>query len=66
MSNDWAPIDNFALYYLGTEAPDAVKSIDAADASILAGKEIYNLAGQKVGKAQKGIYIIGGRKVVVK
>jgi hypothetical protein len=64
--NDWTPFGHFRLYYLGTEAPDAVKSIDAADASILAGKEIYNLAGQKVGKAQKGIYIIGGRKVVVK
>ena len=64
--NDWTPFGHFRLYYLGTEAPDAVKSIDAADASILAGREIYNLAGQKVGKAQKGIYIIGGRKVVVK
>lgn len=28
--------------------------------------EIYNLQGQRVSKAQKGIYIVGGRKVVVK
>lgn len=27
---------------------------------------IYNLAGQRVGKAQKGIYIVNGKKVVVK
>ena len=27
---------------------------------------IYNLAGQRVEKAQKGIYVVGGRKVVIK
>ncbi|MBO7068283.1 MAG: discoidin domain-containing protein [Bacteroidaceae bacterium] len=27
---------------------------------------IYNLAGQRVGKAQKGIYIINGKKVAIK
>ena len=27
---------------------------------------IYNLAGQRVGKAQKGIYIVNGKKVIVK
>ncbi|MCR5131435.1 MAG: choice-of-anchor J domain-containing protein [Prevotella sp.] len=30
------------------------------------GNVIYNLAGQRVEKAQKGIYIVNGRKVVVK
>ena len=28
--------------------------------------EIYNLAGQKVNKAQKGIYIVNGKKIVIK
>ncbi len=28
--------------------------------------EIYNLSGQRVNKAQKGIYIVNGKKVVVK
>ena len=28
--------------------------------------EIYNLAGQRVNKAQKGIYIVNGKKIVIK
>jgi len=28
--------------------------------------EIFNLAGQRVSKAQKGIYIVNGKKVVIK
>ena len=28
--------------------------------------EIYNLNGQKVQNAQKGLYIVNGKKVVVK
>jgi len=61
---DWTPFGNVQLYYIGKTAPDAVKSIEAAD--VVAGQSIYNLAGQRVSKAQKGLYIIGGRKVVVK
>ena len=61
---DWTPFGNVQLYYIGETAPDAVKSIEAAD--VVAGQSIYNLAGQRVSKAQKGLYIIGGRKVVVK
>ena len=65
IDGDWTPFNNWRLYYCGTTLPDAVKSIDAETATA-AGKSIFNLAGQKVSKAQKGIYIIGGRKVVVK
>ncbi|MBR4897779.1 MAG: chitobiase/beta-hexosaminidase C-terminal domain-containing protein [Prevotella sp.] len=39
--------------------------IDAINAALSAGK-VYNLSGQQVQKAQKGIYIIGGKKMVVK
>ena len=28
--------------------------------------EVYNLNGQKVQNAQKGLYIVNGRKVVIK
>ena len=27
---------------------------------------VYNLQGQRVSKAQKGLYIVGGKKVLVK
>ena len=30
------------------------------------GSEIFNLAGQRVSKAQKGIYIVNGKKVLIK
>ena len=63
-SYDWVPIDNFMLEYFGAEAPDAVRSI-AADTNA-APAAIYNLAGQKVSRMQKGIYIVGGKKVLVK
>lgn len=61
---DWVPIDNFVLQYLGTEAPVAVNSI-AADTHT-APTAIYNLAGQRVSKVTKGVFIIDGRKVAVK
>ena len=64
IGSDWAPIDNFQLLYLGTEAPDAVRGI-AADTATRT-EAIYNLAGQRVSKATKGIYIIGSKKVAIK
>ena len=41
---------------------DAINSI----ASETENATIYNIAGQRVNKAQKGIYIVNGKKVVVK
>jgi hypothetical protein len=43
-----------------------VTSIDAIDNGQFATDAIYNLSGQRVNKAQKGIYIVNGKKVVVK
>ena len=47
----------------------AIYGIDAEPAEIAASKNaegIYNLAGQRVSKAQKGIFIKNGKKVLVK
>ena len=41
---------------------DAVRSVAATTGKTA----IYNLSGQRVAKAQKGFYIAGGRKIVVK
>jgi len=57
----------------GEDAP-AFLSIDAETTGISAtlknsekaNKEIFNLAGQRVSQPTKGLYIVGGRKVVVK
>ena len=40
--------------------------IEAVKANELLNGTIYNLNGQKMQKAQKGLYIINGKKVVVK
>ena len=47
--------------------PDgALTAVGAVDAAEPAGDAIYDLSGRRVGKAEKGLYIVGGRKVIVK
>ncbi len=41
-------------------------AIDAIDGEAIGNADIYNLAGQKVKNAQKGVYIQNGKKFVVK
>ena len=60
----WVVFDNFKLFYLGTTPPTAVESINAATEK--KATVIYNLAGQRVQKAVRGLYIINGKKVLVK
>jgi len=43
-----------------------VTEINNVNTNVNANAEIYNLAGQRVKKAQKGFYIIDGKKVLVK
>ena len=43
-----------------------VDAIDAINGEAAEQGAIYNIAGQRVNKAQKGIYIVNGKKVVVK
>ena len=47
------------------EFADEVTGIEAVEAETSA-SGIYNLAGQRVAKAQKGLYIVNGKKVIVK
>ena len=47
----------------GEDYPTAIAVVEGAPAENGA---IFNLAGQRVGKAQKGVYVVGGKKVVVK
>ena len=45
---------------------DLETAIDAINGEAAEQGAIYNIAGQRVNKAQKGIYIVNGKKVVVK
>ncbi len=61
----WVIWDNFQLKYFGQENPTTgITSVNAAAEQNAAG--IYNLNGQKVEKAQKGLYIINGKKQVIR
>ncbi len=58
--NQWVIFDNFQLKYFGEEIVDAISSVNAKAEN----NAIYNLNGQQVMNAQKGLYIINGKKVV--
>ncbi len=62
-ASQWVVFDNFQLTYYGP-GEDGIENINAN----LLNKQnaIYNLNGQKVEKATKGLYIINGKKVVIK
>lgn len=47
-------------------AIDEATAIESIAAETMTNGEVYNLQGQRVVKAQKGLYIINGKKVVIK
>ncbi len=48
-----------------SETATAIESV-AAEEDKAKGKEIFDLTGRRVAKATKGIYIVNGKKIVVK
>lgn len=60
----WYKADNFQLFYMGTAAPTGIDEV-AATAPI-GRRGIYDLSGRQIGKVQKGLYIIDGKKILVK
>ena len=50
----------------GFSFSDMVDGIKAVETAETEDKAIYNLAGQRVSKMQKGIYVVNGKKVLVK
>lgn len=65
----WCIWDNIELTYLGAATEDdivatAIKDVEQKPA--FENGAVYNLRGQKVQNPTKGLYIINGRKVVIK
>ncbi len=66
----WFKVDNFHLTCIklgavdAPDLPDGIGEIDATDAS--ADGAVYDLAGRKVSAPAKGIYILNGKKILVK
>ena len=63
-TTQWVIWDNFQLKYFGKENPTT--GISTVVDNNNQNNAIYNLNGQRVEKAQKGLYIINGRKQVVR
>lgn len=65
-SNDWTFVDNIKLIYYGSESsktPDALDKVAVAPAV----KAIYTISGLRVNNMNKaGLYIVNGKKVLVK
>jgi len=56
---DW----HYGCIFAVKNTTDGINTVKAAE---LNGAEIYNLAGQRIQSAQKGLYIVNGKKVVIK
>ncbi len=63
---NWSVFDNFKLEYLGNGAENTPDAIQGVEANANADAKIYDITGRRVSKAVKGIYIINGKKVMVK
>ncbi len=71
VSADWLVWDNWTLSYIGSTAPEgdlttAITQIESAADATSTAATIYDLTGRRVSKAVKGVYIINGKKVLVK
>lgn len=53
---NWVAVDNFRLYYLGTEAPVAVEGLAAE--SVAAPKAIFTIDGRQSSTLRRGINIV--------
>ena len=56
---------NVKAFYFGFGGEDAIETIADGDRTVGNG-EIYNLAGQRMKSLQRGVNIVGGKKVLVK
>lgn len=62
-ANDWVVLDNFRLTYWGTQKPsEEQQGIQENTIVRPATGKIYNLQGQQVKNAQKGLFIFDGKK----
>ena len=64
VSNDWTAFDNFRLYYLSQAT--AIQALPTSADSMPTSAAIYDLSGRRLSRVtHPGIYIVGGKKVVV-
>ncbi|MBQ9560612.1 MAG: hypothetical protein IJV08_11670 [Bacteroidaceae bacterium] len=62
----WTCFDNFRLLFYGDHAIDYITPVEAVEAEQEAQGQYYDLAGRRVGKPIRGLYIRNGKKILVK
>lgn len=67
-SSYWAIFDNFQLYYFGDVDPDNPTGIVEHQLKQQVSNTYFDMQGRKIQKlpSRSGLYIIGGRKVIIK
>ncbi len=64
----WVIFDNFRLYYYGSVSADEVTGVESLHPSpiTLHPSPVYDLLGRRVANPVKGLYIVNGKKIVIK
>ncbi len=66
-SGYWTCFDNFRLFFYGNYTQDEVTGVEGIQNSVLKTKnEVYDLSGRRIAKLTKGLYIVNGKKVIIK
>ena len=73
-SGYWTIFDNFRLYFYGTASPDVVTAlsdiVEGETGRMPVASGVYDLQGRRVGESleglPRGIYVSGGKKVMVR
>lgn len=60
----WFKIDNFRLYRLEQDETTGIGEVKSEEQKVKNEGAIYDLQGRRVGHASKGLYIVGGKKVL--
>ncbi len=64
-TNYWTCIDNFRLYYYGNIDKETVTPVQGITAEAGADAPMYDLSGRRIAKPATGLYIQGGKKIIV-
>ncbi|MBP5424534.1 MAG: hypothetical protein J6Y33_00470 [Prevotella sp.] len=64
----WVIFDNFRLYYYGSVSADEVTGVEGAAMESRQTRKgtVYDLLGRRVANPVKGLYIVNGKKIVIK
>lgn len=61
--HNWMSFTRFRLVQFPEQTPTGIASLQTEESAVL---PVYNMQGQKVQKTTKGIYVVGGKKIIVR